>query len=377
MIVALLTIVIMQFVILSAINRDKAGLQVLKERARKVMKKTELMVAIATIIIACETRARGQDPYEERVLDFGPEVVYACDDFGAEVYNWVTDNEDGSHDGTELSDTVIPDSEGTSIFLYGDQRITGPLSCLNLPGTDTICGTSDDLPISFTVLMLVQADDSFALGGFFRKGTGAAADLYISSGTWKAEMVLYNPQLQESTIVTLSLPSFNPERRHLYAFTYNAGTQTATVDVDGSFATNTLQVNWYQTNDYWQFGDIGTADAIPGRYDGIVTIIGTALTWSQIAELRVRALDGERFIRGDANSDGAVNISDYNAIYNQQGPCLEAMDINGSGGIDIADISYLMSYLYASGPAPSSPFPSCGYADGMADNLTCLEHYCD
>ena len=73
----------------------------------------------------------------------------------------------------------------------------------------------------------------------------------------------------------------------------------------------------------------------------------------------------ETFIRGDANQDGSVNISDSITIYNYlyQGgpePCLEAADADGDGEVLQNDGVYITDYLYHAGPPPPSPFPSAG-----------------
>lgn len=70
-------------------------------------------------------------------------------------------------------------------------------------------------------------------------------------------------------------------------------------------------------------------------------------------------------LRGDANNDDQVNIADgvtillflFSAGFL---PCLDAADINASGGLDIADAVALFAWVFGTGPAPSAPFPSCG-----------------
>ena len=72
------------------------------------------------------------------------------------------------------------------------------------------------------------------------------------------------------------------------------------------------------------------------------------------------------FIRGDCNSDAAVNVADAIAILdylfgNEQEPsCLDACDGNDSDGLDIGDAVYALSYLFSMGSPPAQPFPDCG-----------------
>lgn len=67
--------------------------------------------------------------------------------------------------------------------------------------------------------------------------------------------------------------------------------------------------------------------------------------------------------RGDANNDGAVNMSDATTITNYlyQGgpapPCMNQADVNDDGTVDNSDAVYLLDWLYQGGSAPPSPGP--------------------
>lgn len=87
-------------------------------------------------------------------------------------------------------------------------------------------------------------------------------------------------------------------------------------------------------------------------------------------------IQGNPFIRGDANMDGMVNIADAVRIleYLFTGgsvPCLEAVDANDDGNPDIADAVRVLGYLFQSQSPPPAPFPSPGL-DPTPDNLECL-----
>ncbi len=83
--------------------------------------------------------------------------------------------------------------------------------------------------------------------------------------------------------------------------------------------------------------------------------------------------------RGDANSDGDVNIAD--AVYTLEhlfarGPrpmCRDAADTNDDGAVDIGDAIYTLQNLFANGPAIPPPYPDCGL-DPTVDNLGCVEY---
>lgn len=63
-------------------------------------------------------------------------------------------------------------------------------------------------------------------------------------------------------------------------------------------------------------------------------------------------------LRGDADGTGTLNVADLTFIANylfKDGPapaCLDEADTDGSGSINIADITYFVAYLFKGGPAP-------------------------
>jgi len=90
-------------------------------------------------------------------------------------------------------------------------------------------------------------------------------------------------------------------------------------------------------------------------------------------------LDGmpaPRFIRGDANGDGAVSISDsvflLHALFGGVRPlrCPKAGDYDDNGHLTLGDAILGLNHLFQDGPAPWPPFPGCGW-DLMADDLDC------
>src|SRR5512139_757292 len=80
------------------------------------------------------------------------------------------------------------------------------------------------------------------------------------------------------------------------------------------------------------------------------------------------------FIRGDANGDGRMDLSDsvkvlvYLFLDASEVPgCLAAADADGSGQVLLTDAVYLLEYLLLGGLPPPAPFPECGtdpYGDG-------------
>jgi hypothetical protein len=104
-----------------------------------------------------------------------------------------------------------------------------------------------------------------------------------------------------------------------------------------------------------------------------------ALALSTAAAPRPGALEagsGAFFVRGDANSDAARDISD--AIYLLRnlfvdGPpplCADAADVNDDGQVDNSDPVMLVWFLFQGTAAPPSPGGECG-PDPTGDDLGC------
>ncbi|MGQ9590381.1 MAG: dockerin type I domain-containing protein, partial [Planctomycetota bacterium] len=121
---------------------------------------------------------------------------------------------------------------------------------------------------------------------------------------------------------------------------------------------------------------------------GMTVLPSGVLVFSEgdVVKGRLVAVDGwkYRFNRGDANGDGAINISD--AVFVQAylflgGPapgCFDAADVNDDSRVSLSDSVYLLNYLFQGGDPPPAPFygehPSpgqCGW-DPTIDLLGCL-----
>jgi hypothetical protein len=84
----------------------------------------------------------------------------------------------------------------------------------------------------------------------------------------------------------------------------------------------------------------------------------------------------EQFVRGDANGDGSLDISDPVGMLTYMfgggaSNCLDSLDANDDGSIDISDPVYLLGFLFSGGNPPPAPFPVCG-EDPTVDGLDCI-----
>ncbi len=85
---------------------------------------------------------------------------------------------------------------------------------------------------------------------------------------------------------------------------------------------------------------------------------------------------GGSFVRGDANEDGKVDISDavrvLSYLFLGAAPafCLQTMDANDTGSLDLTDAVYLLNGLFQGGDLPPPPYPEPGQ-DPSPDDLDC------
>jgi len=82
------------------------------------------------------------------------------------------------------------------------------------------------------------------------------------------------------------------------------------------------------------------------------------------------------FIRGDANGDGGISISDAHwslgyLFRNKAAPsCVKAADVNDNGVVDITDSIVILGHLFLAQGSPCEPFPEAG-TDPTSDGLSC------
>ncbi len=106
-----------------------------------------------------------------------------------------------------------------------------------------------------------------------------------------------------------------------------------------------------------------------GPFEGNSTPLGTfTFTLDSVVEHMM-------FLRGDANDDGQVDISDsifllnFLFVFDSLISCQASGDTNSDGAVDIADAVFLLNHLFVAGSLPpEAPYPECGFGVADADN---------
>ncbi len=93
--------------------------------------------------------------------------------------------------------------------------------------------------------------------------------------------------------------------------------------------------------------------------------------------IRITRLPDPEFIRGDADLDTRIDMSDAILVLNylfttSELECDEAADANGDDDIDISDPIFVLNFLYVSGSPPAAPYPEADVDEDREDALDCL-----
>ncbi len=89
-------------------------------------------------------------------------------------------------------------------------------------------------------------------------------------------------------------------------------------------------------------------------------------------------LEAGSFVRGDANADGAINMTDAISILSflflggAEPACLDAADTDNNEVVQLTDGIYMLNFLFSGGTPPPPPYPGCG-EDPTTDELGCEE----
>ncbi len=108
------------------------------------------------------------------------------------------------------------------------------------------------------------------------------------------------------------------------------------------------------------------------------TILSFFATTILITSLGARSVhaDTPQFVRGDADTNGLLEVTDPIALLNffflgvGSIPCRDAGDADDNGQHCLTDAIYILNFVFLGGPSPIAPFPDCG-VDPTDDLLDC------
>ena len=124
---------------------------------------------------------------------------------------------------------------------------------------------------------------------------------------------------------------------------------------------------------------------------GCRTLVTSPLPADQVVDVRIVPPEGDEvvvedaieyegdlgdfFVRGDANWDQVLDISDglhtlFHLFLGREVNCADAADFNDDGELGLADAIGTLDFLFRSGSAPRAPYPALGL-DPTADGLEC------
>ena len=165
---------------------------------------------------------------------------------------------------------------------------------------------------------------------------------------------------------------------HRLALRYAAGAGDATrlVRVDGDVVV--ADMAFPATESWADYAVVETAiDLTPGVHRiSIAFETGRGSeNFLNLDHISVRSLATPYFLRGDANADGLIEVSDALKVLLYgflQAPieCEGAADVDDSGEDEMTDAIHLLNYLLLDAPPPPPPFPECGN-DPTPDEQAC------
>jgi hypothetical protein len=135
-------------------------------------------------------------------------------------------------------------------------------------------------------------------------------------------------------------------------------TVKATIPAEGTaapvrfrYVSGLVNEDWHGIDNYVIHGD---TSFIPLLEDAAVSLVPVPLP----------------FIRGDANADGQVDISDALDILDELFvagtgfPCRTAADASADGRVDVTDAIFVLGFLFLDTVKMAAPYPECGTAPG-------------
>jgi hypothetical protein len=294
--------------------------------------------------------------------------------------NWVTFRTDEDRQGADLNG----DGDTSDVVVHAYNPESGETRNLGL-NVFTFGGFGGCTAATLSGKWLVLGVHEFGQGEGDLNGDGDRTDVVVH---------VHNLETAETTIRQfvnlLPYASLSGDR---LAFFVHEGNEDTDLNSDGDKDDTVLHVHELDTG---QTKNLKLVGACPFRLSGnwlVLTVPessqGTDFNGDGDADDNVLHLvdlsrfDGfARFLRGDCNANGEVDISDgifaLNFLFRADEPadCLAACNANSDEANDISDAVFLFNFLFADGTPLRAPFPACGRSVLASDlEVGCGAHH--
>jgi len=227
-----------------------------------------------------------------------------------------------------------------------------------------------------------DAASGFTGGAFAGENTGWATS---SIGYDAGLSQVLDVTLEEDTEYLLSLEVGNPfynesDLTAPYRVELLAGGVLLASDTDESPVADTWQEHtlvYNSADNPEQVGEPLEIRLVAVEYADGGGVDGYEVDFDEVVLTFTSAPQGKSFVRGDANADGIINITDGIFVLNflflggTTPPCEDAADSNGSNDINITDGIYILNFLFLGGENPAAPWPDCGPDPDNDISVTC------
>ena len=238
---------------------------------------------------------------------------------------------------------------------------------------------------------------------YLENGGSATVDLSSAAGLFSVEWL--NPRSGEFVLgvpvegggqVELAAPDSSD---WVVSISTDETPPTVPEDLDATpVSDRTIELTWTEASDpesgisgYRIYRDEAFVASVPGLQSSFLDSDLEELTEYSytVSAVNGDGLEGDRsdpavvattlptpsFVRGDANADGWLDISDAVTILlfrfaGRTVTCMDAVDADDDSLTDLADAIWVLNRLYRLGDPPPSPYPGCG-PDPTADTLEC------
>lgn len=356
----------------------------------------------------------GVPPTMSVVVVGGLAIVPIMDDGTITITNFLRGDFD--------SDLTVAIGDGDQVLDYLFDGAPGPLDCYDFENLDVADANDNEY---VTIADYLKIRNAVVGGGSIPAPSASCGDdPTTSTGGFDVEDPAFRVSIGDLTL----LPPVGPTNRRV-AFPINVSTAvpikgvtiilqydpialrpfdpmtgSPTAPVLSSGTNRLLDQGGVLVISIWSATDaVNIASGAPGVFQNVGTlfmhlednfvfppleyapelVVGTVLhratvVDSAFADHHPQLLTGEfEFVRGNANSDNAVDIGDpifvLSYLFNN-GPapnCFDSADGNNDSRIDIADPIFVLNWLFSGGPILPQPYPQCGLDVGPIDFLPC------